>query len=187
MSVERGETVEAIFALLSQAGARRYGDERVSQLEHALQAATLAAEAGETASIVIASLFHDIGHLVGKGDQGFAAAGRDGRHEDIGAAVLARLFGESVAAPVRLHVAAKRYLCHAEAGYWDSLSEGSKLSLRVQGGPFDRPAAAAFLNQPHAEAAIRLRKFDEAAKVPGRNTPDLAAFAGWSAMLGTGA
>jgi len=176
-------TIDDLFSLLARAGARQYGGEAVSQLAHALQTATLAVEAGEPAPVVVASLFHDIGHLLGEGDRGQADRGIDEHHEDSGAEVLRPLFGDAVAEPVRLHVPAKRWLCFAEGGYWDSLSRGSKVSLNVQGGPFDSAQAAAYLAQPHAEAAIRVRRYDDLAKVRGRGTPGLDEFRGWAATL----
>ena len=175
--------LDQLFALLQQAGARQYGGEAVSQLAHALQSATLAVEAGEPAAVVVAALFHDIGHMLGEGDRGLARQGIDARHEEVGAAALAQVFGESVAAPVRLHVDAKRYLCHVDAGYWDQLSDESKISLKVQGGPFDAAGAREFERRPHAQAAVRLRRYDEAAKVRGRETPGLEEFRNWTARL----
>jgi phosphonate degradation associated HDIG domain protein len=176
-------TIDDLFSLLARAGARQYGGEPVSQLAHALQSATLAVEAGEPAPVVVAALFHDIGHLVGEGDRGLAERGIDKRHEDLGADALQPLFGEAVATPVRLHVPAKRWLCFAEGGYWDSLSRGSKVSLAVQGGPFDAAQAKAYIAQPHAEAAVRLRRYDDLAKVRGRDTPALDEFRGWASSV----
>jgi phosphonate degradation associated HDIG domain protein len=176
-------SVDDLFELLARAGARQYGGEAVSQLAHALQSATLAVEAGEPAPVVVAALFHDIGHLLGEGDRGQAERGIDERHEDSSAGVLQPLFGEAVAAPVRLHVPAKRWLCFAEGGYWDSLSRGSKTSLAVQGGPFDAMQARAYIGQPHAEAAVRLRRYDDLAKVRGRGTPGLDEFRNWASSV----
>ena len=176
-------TTDDLFELLARAGARQYGGEAVSQLAHALQTATLAVEAGEPAPVVVAALFHDIGHLLGEGDHGQAERGIDEHHEESGAEALRPLFGDAVAEPVRLHVPAKRWLCFAEDGYWDSLSRGSKVSLNVQGGPFDAAQAEAFMAQPHAEAAIRVRRYDDLAKVRGRGTPGLDEFRGWAATL----
>src|SRR5262245_13192298 len=173
-------TIDDLFSLLGKAGARQYGGEAVSQLAHALQSATLAVEAGEPAAVVVAALFHDIGHLVGGGDRGQADRGIDAFHEESGADVLRPLFGDAVAETVRLHVPAKRWLCFAEGGYWDSLSRGSKVSLQVQGGPFDAAQAAEFFAQPHVEAAIRVRRYDDLAKVRGRGTPGLEEFRGWA-------
>ena len=75
--------------------------------------------------------------------------------------------------PIRLHVDAKRYLCRFEPGYWASLSPASKHSLELQGGRFTAIGAERFLSRPFAWDAIRLRRWDDLAKVPGRATPDL--------------
>jgi predicted HD phosphohydrolase len=89
-----------------------------------------------------------------------------------------RHFGPEVAEPVRFHVAAKRFLCATDPGYAGRLSEASLRSLRLQGGPFTADEAAQFRLEPHAEAAVLLRRFDEQAKVPSRRTPDLDYFRG---------
>lgn len=176
-------TVDGLFQLLEKRGGSAYGGERISQLAHALQSAQLAVEAGDPASLVIAALMHDIGHLVGKGDEGLAEKGIDARHEASGALVLEQVFGGAVAEPVRLHVDAKRYLCFAEAGYWDSLSQGSKVSLQVQGGPFDAAQAKAFIESPRAADAVKLRRYDDLAKVKDKPTPGLAEFRDWASRL----
>ncbi len=90
--------------------------------------------------------------------------GRDNRHDDVGADWLARWFGPEVTEPVRLHVAAKRYLCAVEPGYRARLSEASEYTLRVQGGPMDAEQAAAFAARPGAEDAVAVRRWDEQAK-----------------------
>jgi len=169
-------TVDAIIGLLSEKGERQYGGEAVSQLEHALQCATLAGKAGESDALVAAALLHDIGHMLGKGDQGLAAEGIDARHEESAARWLARRFGPEVVEPVRLHVAAKRYLCRIDPGYRDSLSPASKRSLEVQGGVFSTDEAAAFAAGPHGGAAARLRRYDDLAKDPSAATPGLEHF-----------
>jgi phosphonate degradation associated HDIG domain protein len=176
-------TIDELFQLLEERGGSAYGGERISQLAHALQSAQLSVEAGDPASLVVASLMHDIGHLIGKGDEGLAEKGIDARHEASGGLVLEQVFGEAVAAPVRLHVDAKRYLCFAEAGYWDSLSRGSKVSLQVQGGPFNAGEAKAFIEQPYAGDAVKLRRYDDLAKVKDKPTPDLAEFRNWASRL----
>lgn len=171
-------TVDDLMALLAGAGALRYGDEAVSQLAHALQCAVLAERANAPDSLVAAALLHDIGHLVGKGDEGEAGRGVDRRHEAVAAGYLSRLFPDSVIAPIRLHVAAKQYLCHAEPIYFERLSPASVTSLRVQGGPHDADAAASFIARPYAADAVRLRRWDDEAKDPDARTPELASYRG---------
>src|SRR5262249_12936895 len=86
---------------------------------------------------------------------------------------LERFFGAAVAAPVRLHVAAKRYLCAVDPAYAVALSSASRLSLQLQGGPFGPDEVRRFEQEPHWQAAVALRRWDDAAKVPGRTVPGL--------------
>jgi len=165
------ELVAAVAQLLDGPGQERYGLADVSQREHALQAAALAEAEGAPAALVVAALLHDIGHLVaGLGDNP-AAEGIDDRHEELGQAWLARWFGPEVSEPVRLHVAAKRYLCALEPDYFARLSSDSVLSLSLQGGPMTFDEARDFAAGPHAAAAVRLRRWDDSAKMPGLATP----------------
>ncbi|MCW0233840.1 MAG: HD domain-containing protein [Ferrovibrio sp.] len=168
------QIVDQIIALLEKAGADRYGMEAVSQLEHALQCAMHAERTGSTPELITASLLHDIGHLVGDGDEGAAERGVDAGHEHLAADWLERYFPAAVVAPVRLHVDAKRYLCQAEPQYWAGLSQASKTSLEVQGGIYSADDAAGFIAQPFAADAVLLRRWDDAAKTPNLKTPDLA-------------
>ena len=168
--------VDEIRELLEGGAGRQYGGERVTQLAHALQCAAAAEAAGAPAALIVAALLHDVGHLIHDLGPRPAQRGIDDRHEERGAEWLARWFGLDVAEPVRLHVDAKRYLCGTEPGYFHGLSAGSVRSLALQGGPFDAEAAARFVEQPHAADAVRLRRWDEAAKVAGLATPDLAHF-----------
>lgn len=163
--------VEAVLDLLAgPPGAAHYG-EGVSQRAHALQCAALAEAAGAPAVLIAAALVHDIGHLLHGLPEDIADRGIDGHHEDIGAAWLARHFLPALVAPVRLHVAAKRFLVAAEAGYAATLSPASRQSLALQGGPMTAAEAAAFRALPWAAEAIALRRWDDAAKVLGRATP----------------
>ncbi len=175
----RDITAGSLLALLEEKGVRRYGLHDVSQLQHALQAAHLAEQEGCDDALIVAALLHDIGHMVhGMGDNP-AAGGVDDRHEAVGHAYLADRFGPAVTGPVRLHVAAKRYLCATEADYFGKLSPDSVLSLSLQGGPMSEAEVAAFRALPQAEAAVRLRRFDEAAKVKDLPTPPPDHFRGY--------
>jgi len=98
-------------------------------------------------------------------------AGTDNDHGERGAAWLARWFPPSVTEPVRLHVAAKRYLCATEPGYFGLLSEASVYTLSLPGGPMAGDEAAAFAALPHAADAVAVRRWDEAAKDPAADVP----------------
>ena len=152
--------VDEILALFRLRGHERYG-ERVTQLDHALQCAALADLDGASDSLIVAALLHDYGHLID--DRGHMAErdGEDGRHEEVGAKALAAWFDPAVTQPIALHVAAKRCLCLTEAGYLEALTAASRLSLELQGGPMTAAEAGAFMAMPHAEDALRLRRWDD--------------------------
>src|SRR5215468_3593457 len=166
----------ALVELLEVRGIAAYFNEPVSQCEHAVQAAVLAQRERAAATLIVAALLHDVGHLLHSAPESVADLGIDVRHEEIGARWLSRFFTAEVTEPIRLHVAAKRYLCAREPGYLGSLSTASQQSLALQGGAFDDAAAHAFLGSPHAQAAIRLRRWDDAAKVRGLHLPPPNAF-----------
>ncbi len=170
------DPVDHLMQIFATAGAARYGGEPVSQLDHALQCAVWAQAADADDGLVAAALLHDVGHLIYREPEAAMAEAVDDLHENRGAHLLAAWFPREVTEPVRLHVAAKRYLCVEDPGYLDRLSEGSKRSLELQGGPFTEREAASFIAQPFAEAAVRLRRWDEAAKVPEARTPDMESF-----------
>lgn len=169
--------VDLILALLSERGGALYGGEEVTQLEHALQAAACAEQAREPNALVAAALLHDIGHLLPT-ETGVDGARDPGgfRHEVAGARYLTRWFDADVTEPIRLHVPAKRYLVTTEPTYFATLSAESILSLEVQGGRMDAKERERFERDPYAEAAIRLRRIDEAAKEPSQRTPTLEHF-----------
>src|SRR5262249_2286700 len=104
------------------------------------------------------------------------AEGVDDRHEALAARWLARWFGESVVEPIRLHVAAKRYLCTVQPGYLDQLSEPSLLSLGLQGGPMTVEEVERFEDSPFHGAAVLLRRWDDAAKTPAAVVARLDAY-----------
>ncbi len=171
--------VDEIFDNLAGRGHEMYGGEAVTQLQHALQCATMARRAGATASLVTAALLHDYGHLVvddGAGDDGAAERGIDMLHEEVAAAHLARWFGPAVTEPIRMHVAAKRYLCATNTDYFADLSPASVASLKVQGGRFSVAEAAEFIAAPFARDAVRLRVWDDLAKDTEARTPALDDF-----------
>ncbi len=170
------DRLSSIEEILERTGGARYGGENVSQLQHALQCAALAEDAGCDAALITAALLHDIAHLFAPHADGAAAGGVDRRHEEIGSGYLAKFFGPEVTVPVKLHVPAKRYLCAVDPAYFDGLSAGSVTSLKVQGGPFTEEEAASFIAQPHAADAVRLRRWDDLGKVPNKPTPSLDHF-----------
>jgi phosphonate degradation associated HDIG domain protein len=175
-------TLDAIATLFATRGHRLYAGEPVTQLEHALQTAHLAHEAGAGATLVTAALLHDLGHLLNDLGDTPTLRGLDDHHEQVAIPRLRGRFPEAVLAPIRLHVKAKRYLCARGNGtltgpqYLGGLSADSVRSLRLQGGSFSALEADAFIAQPHAEDAVRLRQWDDQAKVAGLPTLGLDAF-----------
>jgi phosphonate degradation associated HDIG domain protein len=170
------DPLSTIADLLEGRAGGRYGLHDVNQRQHALQAAMLAERDGHGDALVTAALLHDIGHLVHHLGDNPAAHGVDDRHEELGHDFLARWFGPDVTEPVRLHVAAKRYLCAAEADYFSKLAPDSVRSLALQGGPMSAEEVEKFRALPQAEAAVQLRRYDEAAKVKDLPTPSVAHF-----------
>src|SRR5215471_4683601 len=166
--------VDEIIELFEKRGGDAYFGEPVSQLEHALQTAFQAEQEGAPDTIVAAALLHDIGHLLHKLPENIADRGVDGRHERIGAAWIARYFPPSVTEPIRLHVAAKRYFCSVDVEYQRQLSAASIQSLALQGGPMSADEIREFEASAYASLGVRLRRWDDLAKVAGLKTPGLA-------------
>jgi phosphonate degradation associated HDIG domain protein len=167
-------SVSSVIELLNQAGAHRYGGEAVNQLEHALQCEQLAQTEGAAPELVAAALLHDLGHLLSEAADDAAQAAVDDKHQFRAMHLLRRLFGSAVTEPIRLHVDAKRYLCRADAAYYEALSPASRASLELQGGIYSVAEARRFISQPFARDAARLRTWDDRAKTPGKVTPGLA-------------
>ena len=157
--------VDRLAELFTSEGAADYLGEPVTVAQHLLQAGALAQGADAPPALVAAALLHDAGHLRGADaladEQELSGrelmAGSDNDHGERGAAWLARWFGPAVTEPVRLHVAAKRWLCLNEPGYFDTLSPASRRTLELQGGVFDAAQAAVFERQPHWQEAVAVR------------------------------
>lgn len=167
--------VNEIFSLYETHGNADYIGEPVSQLEHMCQAAQLAEEEGYDDEVVLAAFFHDIGHLcefimpvelmegVGVLD-----------HESIGQAYLVNKgFSERVAKLVRSHVEAKRFLTFKFPEYFEKLSDASKLTLQHQGGRMNAEEADAFETDPMFDLFIKMRTWDDLAKITNKALPDL--------------
>lgn len=166
---------EEIVRLFRERGGSLYGGEGVSQVQHALQAAHLAELERAPPTLICAALLHDIGHLLHDLPDDAPEQGIDDRHEERAAAWLEAHFSGGVFEPVRLHVAAKRYLSR-DREYARCLSPPSALSLHLQGGPMTELEAEAFERIPYWRDAVRLRRWDDAAKDPDRPTPPVEHF-----------
>jgi gamma-butyrobetaine dioxygenase len=176
---DANRALAALDAVFSSAEGMEYLGEDVTMIQHQLQAGALALDAGLPDTLVVAALLHDVGHMVGQfvGEQAAsrALAGEaDAHHDASGARWLAQWFAPPVTEPVRLHVAAKRYLVSSEPGYADRLSAASMHTLHLQGGPMGADEMAAFEALEHGAAAVQLRRLDERAKDAGTDAPALA-------------
>jgi gamma-butyrobetaine dioxygenase len=165
------DPVRVIADLFASEGAGEYLGEAVTQAEHMLQAAMLAERDGAADALVAAALLHDVGHFAEALTGPDLMAGTDTRHGEVGASWLAQWFGEEVTEPVRLHVAAKRYLCAVEPDYAAALSPASVYTLGVQGGPMQGAEVAEFEATRFAQAAVQVRRWDDAAKDPEVEAP----------------
>nr|POE51874.1 uncharacterized protein CFP56_26081 [Quercus suber] len=183
MTTSPEQTTASIIHMLNTRGQGDYIGEAISQLAHALQAAQLAKEHTADEDTIIAALLHDIGHFIPapelrtiaheirnmtSGDAGDTGGiGRVG-HERIGEQYLRQLgFSEKVVGLVGSHVHAKRYLCATDPAYHDTLSDASKKSLVIQGGPMVAPEVEEWSAVSWCDDMCQLRKWDDAAKVVG--------------------
>ncbi len=176
MTTNTETIVDDVLQLFRNRGDSQYGEESVSQLDHALQTAALAVAGGADSSLISAALLHDIGHLLHDLPDDAPDQGIDDRHEISGGNWLSTRFGEGVTEPVRLHVASKRYLCTVDPAYQNELSPPSVLSLKLQGGPMSADEVAKFESHPQFEQAVQLRRWDDEAKIPDHLTPSLEFF-----------
>ena len=168
--------VAELFDLCKKQAQVNYIGEQVSQLEHMVQAAELARVAGADDELILAAFCHDVGHfcLPLTSDNAMADLGRKG-HERVGALWLRGLgFSQRLCGLVGRHVSAKRYLCWQNAEYLAGLSPASRQTLTWQGGPMTETEAKAFEADPLFSDSLRLRRWDEAAKVPQLPMRDLA-------------
>jgi predicted HD phosphohydrolase len=159
-----------VVALFAARGAERY-EEEVTQLEHALQCAALARRARADDEVVLAALLHDVGHLVTR-----APEGPDGHHGHEGAELLRPWVPPRVAWLVEHHVVAKRYLCTVNPRYTGRLSPASIRSLAAQGAVLDLEQRLALETQPWFGDAVRIRHWDDEAKIVDALTPPLVAY-----------
>jgi len=150
--------------------------EPVSMAQHMEQSAACAAADEAPESLVLAALLHDIGHFVGDHPIDALENGIDNLHEEAGADYLKPWFAAAVTEPIRLHVAAKRYLCATDEAYFGCLSDASVNSLNVQGGPMDAEEINRFEANPWHQDAVRLRLYDDDGKVAGLTIKPVTAY-----------
>jgi phosphonate degradation associated HDIG domain protein len=176
MNSEQARSIaDEIYGLYKSYGGEEYAGEKVTQLEHMVQAAQLAEEEGYDEEVILAAFLHDVGHIseAANGENEMDGYGiKD--HEAIGAEFLrGKGFSKKLARLVESHVEAKRYLTVREPGYYDQLSDASRRTLEYQGGPMTEEEAVAFEQYPLFELIVKMRKWDEQAKIEHRPLPDL--------------
>lgn len=148
----------------------------MTQLAHAVQCAHLAERFGADDALVTAALLHDYGHLLDAFVSPLGMTAADERHALDGARHLSPWFPAAVTEPIRLHVAAKRFLCSTDPRYYEKLSAGSLVTLQLQGGLMTAAEVEEFSAGPYADAAIHLRRWDDLAKDPAAQSPELEHF-----------
>lgn len=175
------EKISNILDLYTKWGSSDYIGESITQIEHALQCARLAAQDSRLAGydsvirncVIVAALLHDIGHLIGleDGEMEMRVEGENSSslgivsHECVGAAFLKNLGMPSlVCYLVAGHVPAKRYICTTREGYYDSLSDASKQTMQLQGGMMTSEELREFQSGFIPELKIYLREYDDAGK-----------------------
>jgi predicted HD phosphohydrolase len=182
------ENITRILDLYTKCGSSDYIGESITQIEHALQCARLASQDIRLDCydnfirncVIVAALLHDIGHLIGLEDgemQMRLGVGEDCGsnlgivgHEGVGSAFLQGLgMPKMVYELVAGHVPAKRYLCTTRSGYYDSLSDASKLTMQLQGGMMNNEELHAFCKGVIPELKVYLREYDDASKKKDMN------------------
>ena len=179
MNKEKSQQItDEIMSYYEQHGGEEYAGEKVTQLEHMVQAAQLAEEQGYDNEVILAAFLHDIGHIceAGRGDNEMDGFGiKD--HEEIGAEYLQQKgFSKKVVRLVQSHVEAKRYLTFKYPEYYDQLSDASKKTLEYQGGKMYEDEAAAFEQYPLFDLIIKMRTWDEQAKIEHKPLPNLSRY-----------
>lgn len=188
------DIIERLFEIFTRHGVRSYQGGGVSMAEHMLQTAAAAEGASCAPSVVAAALLHDVGHFITdfaklEDDPKHASmleATVDRRHEIAGARMLQPYFPPAVVEPIRLHVQAKRYLSAVEKDYVKTLAPQALHTLGLQGGPMSPDDVAVFEENPYCRTAAMLRRWDNAAVVPGLKTPDFEHYRGILENLLTG-
>ena len=157
----------------------QYGEEAVTELEHSLQCAELADQAAADEELVLACLLHDVARFavpqddvsdtLQKAKVHNAAKG----HGVKAAELMDGFLPERSLFFIQHHAEAKQYLCQTHPGYKDKLSSASIKTLQVQSQDTDQQKLDELAAHPWWPDAVRLRVWDDAAKVKGKQTRSL--------------
>ena len=169
--------VDFIGSIFEKRGDEEYLGEPVTMGQHMLQGATMAEKSREPDEIIIGTLLHDIGHFTSEFGTFSMEDTEDRYHEDAGAAVLEQFFPKVITDCCQHHVAAKRYLCATDPGYFQKLSTASIHSLNLQGGPMSEAELKDFEKNPNLKKILKVRLYDDAGKIPDMITPSFWHFA----------
>ena len=175
--LDRDTIVAFLARIFDERGAEEYLGEPVTVAEHMLQGAMLAEAENAGDELIAAALLHDIGHFTSSFGTYSPEDTEDRHHDDEGARLLQPFFPPAIVECVRLHVAAKRYLCATDPSYFGRLSEASVHTLSLQGGPMSSDEVAAFRRSPFHSEEVRVRRWDEAGKEAGVETPPFSHYA----------
>ena len=164
MSRPRAATTVLRHLLVERAATFGYIGEPVSAASHMVQAARRARALRLDDDVVLACLFHDIGHLLAADDTGGFGVSD---HARLGAGLLRGLgLAERTCRAVELHAEAKRYLVGDDPLY--RLTPASAATLGTQGGAMVSPdARRAFEDDPAFGDALAVRDCDDAGKTLG--------------------
>ena len=149
-----------------------YIGENVTISEHMIQSAMIAEKSKSKDFLICSCLLHDYGHFILDDPDELVRKNQDGKHEDIGYEYLKKFFKREIVEPIKHHVMAKRYLAR-DKKYYNKLSNASIVSLELQGGLLNRKEAKLFEKEEFFKEAIKVRKFDEAAKKVGLKIKDI--------------
>jgi len=162
------QIIDKLFSIYQKYGHLEYG-ENCSVLSHSIQCGLMAKQEGCTDEIILATFLHDIGHIIPSESEGSLFIDEIWgveNHELIGYTYLSNAgFKESVIAPIKNHVLAKRYLCSKDPKYFDNLSLASKKTLYYQGGALTIEEATLFEKDPFFKDSIALRLIDDKGKL----------------------
>lgn len=169
------ENIDRIFDIYEKYGGEGYIGEKVTQLEHATQAALLAEDYFKTVAtcidpniVILGAFLHDIGHLLVYEElPDLELMGNVGvkHHEEIGAYFLKKMgFPMELCELVRNHINTKRFLITVNNEYYNKLSSASKETFNYQGGSMTREELINFNNCDLFPWHLRLRQWDDLSK-----------------------
>ena len=174
----RATIVAVLGDIFARRGAEAYLGEAVTMSEHMLQSAVFAGRENPGEELIAAALLHDIGHFTNEFGDDYVEQGIDNLHDEAGARVLEGFFPPVVVACVKLHVAAKRYLCADRQELFHQALRGLRRDSETAGRTHvGRGSSGLREASPGSRKPCAFDRWDEAGKVSGMPTPAFADFA----------